>query len=148
MKKKLFIFGIMCLLVVVLLYILINNNSKIVIEKNNNVLVDITEKELNKKINNKDTFLLYTYNNFCSFNKPCDIIFKNVLKKYQLESYQITFAEFKNTAFYDKVKFGPSFIIINRGKIKVYLDANSNKNYYKYKEEKVFKKWLKEYIEL
>lgn len=148
MKKRIFIFGTICLLSIFFLYILINYNSKIVIKKNNNILVSISDKQLIDKINNKDSFLLYTYNNFCTFSKPCDIVFKNILKKYELESFQITFAEFKNTSFYDEIKFGPSFVIVKNGKIKDYLDANSDKDYSRYQDEDDFEAWLKGYIEL
>ena len=62
MKKRIFIFGTICILSIFFSYILINYNSKIVIKRNNNILVSISDKQLIDKINNNDTFLLYTYN--------------------------------------------------------------------------------------
>ena len=40
---------------------------------------------LNNLINSKDSFLLYTYNDYCSLKIPCDDIFRSVMNKYKID---------------------------------------------------------------
>ena len=76
----------------------------------------------------KETYILYTYNNYCTFEIPCDKIFKEYMEKYKIDFISMPFKEFKNTKYYNKVKYAPSIIIIKQGKIISYLNANKNED--------------------
>lgn len=95
-----------------------------------------------------DNFLLYTYLPYCMFKIPCDSIFKKIMDKYNLSVYSIPFDEFKNTKYYDTVKYAPSMMIISKGEIVAYLDANSKDDYNRYQDSKEFEKWLGKYVKL
>lgn len=99
-------------------------------------------------INNlkKDTYILYTYNNYCTFNKPCEEIFKEYMEKYKIDFVSIPFEKFKKTSLYGEVKYGPSILIIKEGKIIKYLDANKDSDLQKYQDTKEFEKWINKYI--
>ena len=99
-------------------------------------------------INNlkKDTYILYTYNNYCTFNKPCEEIFKEYMEKYKIDFVSIPFEKFKKTQLYNEVKYGPSILIIKEGKIIKYLDANKDSDLQKYQDTKEFEKWINKYI--
>ena len=101
-------------------------------------------------LNNIDdkNYLLYTYNNFCIFQIPCDDIFKSVMEKHNIDIIGIPFSEFKNTRYYDKVKFAPSVIIIKNGEIVAYLDAESDEDFNRYQDVNEFESWLNEFIYL
>ena len=70
------------------------------------------------------------------------------MKKHNISIISIPFAEFKKTIFYKKVKYAPTIIIINKGKIIAYLDANSDKDLKKYQDINEFEKWIDNYIYL
>lgn len=104
----------------------------------------ITIKNLDDLKN--DSYILYTYNNFCTFNVPCEDIFKEYMEKYKIDFYGIPFDNFKKTSLYKEVKYAPSIILVKDGKIVEYLDANSNKDLEKYQDTKKFEEWINKYI--
>lgn len=92
------------------------------------------------------TYIVFTYNNFCNMSVPCEKIFESFMEKYSIDFLKISFENFKNSPFYNEVKYAPSVIIINNEKIISYLDANKDDDLQKYQDEKEFEKWLNNYI--
>ncbi len=111
---------------------------------NGGVYLDIKSETLNELEN--DNYVLYTYNPYCTFEIPCDEIFKVFMEKYKVSFLSIPFSEFKKTKFYEKVKYGPTVIIISKGSIIAYLDANSNFDLAKYQKASAFETWIKKYV--
>ena len=97
---------------------------------------------------NKESFIVYTYNNFCIFTTPCDEIFKVVMDKYKIDIVSVPFSELKKTDYYKTVKLAPSILIIKDGEIVTYLKADSDEDFKKYQDSKEFEKWLDKYIYL
>ena len=111
---------------------------------NKGEFIEIKSNDLLDKVN--DTYILFTYNSYCSLPVPCEDIFKSFAKKYDIDFISISFEEFKNTKFYNTVKYAPSIIIIKNNEIVDYLDANSDKDLNKYQDQKEFESWLDNYI--
>ena len=136
----------------IILTTIINKNTKIdkiTLENeyyNNNGLKNISKETLETLLTQKKSFIIFTYNNICTFKKPCDKIFEKVSKEINIQILQIPFQTFKETKLYEKVKYAPSIIIINEGEILTYLDANEDKDLEKYQDENKFKQWLLKYI--
>ena len=93
-----------------------------------------------------EIFILYTYNNYCSLPIHCENIFKEFMEKYNIDFLSMPYAEFRKTKYHDVVKYAPSIIVIDNGKIISYLDANSKEDLEKYQDVKKFEKWLYNYI--
>lgn len=145
MKKV--IIPILLLFVIVIALIIYNNNSKIHLSEkyyNEGNYIDTKSTDLNSL--NKENYLLFTYNSYCTFKIPCDKIFKETMDKYKIDVLSMPIEEFKKTKFYKKVKYAPSIIVIKKGKIKGYLDPNSNEDLDKYQKSLEFEKWLEKYI--
>ena len=106
--------------------------------------VEVTKDELSSKEN--ETYLLFTYNNYCNLSVPCDQIFAKFMKKYNIDILSIPYEDFKETSFYETVKFAPSILVINNSKIVAYLDAESDEDLVRYQDADEFEKWLNEYI--
>ena len=106
--------------------------------------VKISKKELTGKEN--ETYLLFTYNNYCNLSVPCDQIFAKFMKKYNIDVLSIPYDEFKETSFYETVKFAPSILIIDKENIISYLDAEKDEDLSRYQDADEFEKWLNEYI--
>lgn len=144
MLKKILLFVVcMCLLTSC------SGNKKIYLS--NEFYSEGNFKEINNdsinQYNNK-TYLLFTYNNYCSLPIPCDKIFLKVAKKNNISILSMPFSEFKKTVFYDTVKYAPSIIIVDEGKVIKYLDANKDEDLEKYQDVDKFEKWLNENIYL
>ncbi len=95
----------------------------------------------------QETYILYTYNNYCSFEIPCDKIFKEYMEKHKIDFLSMPFKEFKNTKLYGKVKYAPSVIIVKEGKVIAYLNANKDQDLNKYQDVHEFENWINKYIE-
>ena len=95
----------------------------------------------------KDSYVLYTYNNYCSFKISCETIFKQYMEKHKIDFVSMPFEYFKQTKYYGKVKFGPSVIVIKEGKIIAYLDADKDEDLEKYQDLEKFETWISQYIE-
>ena len=109
-------------------------------------LKNTTIKEVNNLIKNKKSFILFTYNDFCSFSVPCDSVFEESSNKLNIEILQIPYRDFKKTVLNKKIEYGPSVLIINKGKIVKYLDAEKDNDKELYQDTKKFNSWLQKYI--
>ena len=152
MKNK-NIFIIIGIIVLITIIIFLNFNLKSNINLSEQyyqygTIKDITKEELLTKINNKENFILFTNNNFCTFKISCEEIFKESAQELNITILKIPFDEFKTTKLHDTIKFAPSVIIIKEGKIIEYLDPEKNDDLSKYQDKKEFTSWIKEYINI
>ncbi|MBR3199516.1 MAG: hypothetical protein IKG27_05845 [Bacilli bacterium] len=95
---------------------------------------------------NEGNYVLYTYNSYCNFPIPCEDIFKEFMEKHNMSFLSMPFEEFRKTELYKKIKYAPSIIIVNEGKIVSYLDADSDDDANKYQDTSEFEKWISSYI--
>lgn len=107
---------------------------------------EITKNQLEEL--QEENYILYIYNSYCKFPVSCDSIFEKFMKNYQISFLSLPFAEFRETSFYPEVKYAPSLIIIEKGKIISYLDANLDDDIEKYQNVDKLKAWLEQYIYL
>ena len=94
----------------------------------------------------KGTYLVYVYANVCIFPSPCDEVFKEVMDKYGIDMLEISYDDLKKTKYHDKVLYAPSVMIIYKGTLKAYLDAESDEDLEKYQDASKFEEWLEQYV--
>lgn len=126
-----------------------NNNKKFYLSDkyyNEGEYVKVKSSSISK--NNKDSYVLFTYNNYCTLAVPCEDVFEDFMKKYSIDFLSIPFDDFKETYLYNEVKYGPTIIIVNKGKVVAYLDANNDEDLEKYQDVDKFKEWINKYIYL
>ena len=111
---------------------------------NKGEFINIKSDNLLDKVD--DTYLLFTYNSYCSLPVSCEEVFKSFAKKYKIDILTIPFEEFRNTKFYGTIKYAPSVIIISKNEVVAFLDANSDDDLNKYQDVEEFEKWLDNYI--
>lgn len=106
--------------------------------------ISIDSDKLNKMTN--ESYVLFTYNNYCSMSVPCEEIFEEFMKKYKIDFLSIPFEEFKNTNIYKTVKYAPSVILVEKGNVVAYLDAESDDDLNKYQDINEFEEWMNNYV--
>lgn len=154
MKRNRIIFVVVIILILVVLGVLLLTNRSKKVEKfhledeyyNELGLVTVEPDDFEKLLSEKKNFLLFIYNDVCSFKIPCDTIYDKVAKDNKFEILQMNFREFKDTSLYGKVKYAPSVIVIKKGKIVDFLDAESNEDLDRYQDGDKFLDWLSNYI--
>ena len=147
MKKTIIIFITFIVVLLISIIIFRPNNSKIYLDDkyyNEGNFIEITSDQLNN-IDSKN-YVIFTFNNYCNFEKPCDQIFQEFMKKYKIDFLSISFEQFKKTKYYNEVKYAPSIIIVNNNKIVKYLDAEKDEDIERYQDVNKFKEWLDNYI--
>lgn len=125
------------------------NSSKFSIEKEyykESKFINVKSEDIEKLKENKKSFIVFTYNNYCILETPCDEVFKKVMDKYSLSFLYLPYEEMKSTFIYNEVKMAPSVILIKEGKIVAYLDAESDEDLPKYQDVDEFDKWLNSFI--
>lgn len=108
----------------------------------------VSYSDINKLEKEKKSFILFTYNSYCSLKIPCDKIFEEYAKNKNITILTIPFDKFKKTEYYKTVKYAPSVIIINKGRIITYLDAEKDKDIKLYQDTNKFGNWIEKYIKL
>lgn len=138
---------IIVVIIITLTLILILNPNKIYLtDKYYNEGKFIENVDVSKV--KEENYILYTYNPYCSFETPCEEIFKSFMEKNKIDIISVPFSNFKETYLYSKIKYAPSIIIVKKGEVAAYLDANSDKDTQKYQDEKAFETWIKKYVYL
>ena len=92
--------------------------------------IDISSEDLLDK--EDETYILFTYNNYCNLSVPCDQIFEVFMKKYKIDFLSIPYEDFKETTLHDTIEYAPSVIVIDKGEIIAYLDAESDEDLIRY----------------
>ena len=113
---------------------------------NQGAYIDIVAKDMDKLKN--DTYLLFVYNQFCNFKIPCDEIFQKVMNEHKVDVLSMSIDEYKNTSYFNTVRYAPTIIVISKGKVLAYLDANKDEDLDKYQSPDDFEKWLTEHVYL
>ena len=113
-----------------------------------NEFIETTGVELDSLLGQENSMIVFTNNTYCIFEVPCDEVFKDFMKKYNIQIIYIPFEEFKNCNLYDYVKYAPSIVLVKKGRIVQYLDPNSDEDKDRFQDVKAFEKWVKKYIYL
>lgn len=154
MKKKNYVLLSLLLLsiIIALIILIINkkNNSLIILEDNDykkGELVTLDKETINKKQKNKENFIVYIHiPGLCTSEIPFDPIVNNLIKKEKITIYSLPYNVLKETELNDDIKYSPSLAIIKDGKLKTFLDANSEKDFEYYSSLDGLTKWLKSYV--
>lgn len=146
-----------CILLILIISICLTGCTKKINQNDDIKRIYLSDKYYNKgefiKIKTSDieelseyTYILFTYNNYCTLPISCEDIFQEFMKTYKIDFISIPFSEYKESIFYDKVKYAPSILIIKNNEIIAYLDANSDSDLEKYQDVLEFSKWLDKYV--
>ena len=150
-KKSIIIVIVIIISIIILTFFwYICKKEKFYLEDNyyNYDMKKVSYRDINKLEKEKKSFVLFTYNLYCSLKIPCDKFFEEYAKKKNKTILTIPFDKFKKTEYYKKVKYAPSVIIINKGKIITYLDAEKDKDIKLYQDTNKFGNWIEKYIKL
>ncbi len=154
MKKKVTISLLILFFISILIanILIINKKEKVFYLENNyygkNNMTEININELNKLIDNKESFVVFVYQPLCITSTNFESILKDFLEEKKISIYKIAFSNIKNTKIGKTIKYYPSFIIYNKGKMVDFLEANKDEDIKYYTSKKEFESWFTKYIKL
>jgi hypothetical protein len=149
MKKLKIIIPIIILILIGFIYYFYSNRKFYLDDEyynNSTGYMEIDSNKLNELQNNKSSFIVFTYNEYCTLKIPCENIFKQFMEDNEIAMYSIPFTEMQKTFIYNEVKYAPSVIIVKKGKIVSYLDANKDEDLNKYQDVNEFSNWINKYV--
>ncbi len=156
MKKRIIKIGILVLILVILVIVIIERNlvfkTKNVVfyleEKyyGESVFNEIKSKEFKSLVDKDESFAIFIHHSFCSTSYEFNKVLAKYAEKNKISFYKMSFEEMKKTSMYKKIKYYPSFAIFKDGKMIDFLDAESDEDLKRYKEEDEFHKWFSKYI--
>ena len=154
MKKKVTISLLILFLISILIanILIINKKEKVFYLENSyygkNNMTEININELNKLIDNKESFAVFVYQPLCITSTNFESILKDFLEEKKISIYKIAFSNIKNTKIGKTIKYYPSFIIYNKGKMIDFLEANKDEDIKYYTSKKEFESWFTKYIKI
>ena len=154
MKKKVTISLLILFLISILIanILIINKKEKVFYLENSyygkNNMTEININELNKLIDNKESFAVFVYQPLCITSTNFESILKDFLEENKISIYKIAFSNIKNTKIGKTIKYYPSFIIYNKGKMIDFLEANKDEDIKYYTSKKEFESWFTKYIKI
>ena len=134
-----------------LLLLLCGCNNKIKLSDNYQSaenLIEIDNKMLLDLEKSKESFVLFISLPSCPTSSEFRKLLEKFLEKENLSFYHIISTQIDNSKASDAVKYFPTVIIYDKGKIKTYLKADSEKDEKYYKSLDEFSKWFSKYVSL
>lgn len=109
--------------------------------------IELKGTEVEELINNKESFVLFTYNYFCNMPIPTKDIINKYMENNNIRIISVPYEEYKKINIEGNIEYAPSVIIFDKGKIIKYLDAESNADLPKFQNIDKFTKWIETYVE-
>ncbi len=146
---KIIILIILLIAFVVLVVNLINKDKKFYLEDKyyeEAKINEISKNKLESLINDKESFVIFVYQPMCITSSGFNELLDEFTNKYNLTIYMISFSSIKDTNLEKYVKYYPSFVIFENGKVKDYLKADSDDDTACYENLPDFEDWFFSYV--
>ena len=109
-------------------------------------ITEITTSEFDDLLDSKESFGLFIYQDFCAASASFEEVLLDYIDEYNISFYKLSYNDMKETKLKGKIKFYPSFVIYNDGKLISFLDADSGSDADYYKSVSGFNSWLTKYV--
>ena len=108
----------------------------------NEQLIELDNEKLVELEQNKESFAVFLYTPACLTSLDFKQVVEEFLKTNNLSFYAVSKAETDNTILSQTVKYYPSVVIYDEGKITKYLQADSDEDLKYYKTAENLKDWF------
>lgn len=112
----------------------------------NSDIVEIDANEYETLIREQASFALFIYQPLCTTSSEFGQIINDFTEQEQLQFYQMSFSEMQNTSLNEIIKYYPSFVIVQKGDVVDYLDANDDEDINIYQNLVDFEAWFTKYV--
>ncbi len=113
-----------------------------------NKIIEIEGQELEKLINEKESFAVFVYQPMCITSSDFESVLNEFLEENKMTIYKIAFSSLKERKVGEEIKYYPSFILFQKGKRIDFLEANKEEDLRFYESKEGFKSWFTKYINL
>lgn len=114
----------------------------------NGEVIQINKDDFEELEKNKNSFAIFIYMPGCTSCNNFDKVLEEYIDKYDIKFYSIEITETKDTSISEKVRYSPSVVIYNKGKMVAYLDAISDDDLKYYESVDGFNTWFTKYVNI
>lgn len=111
-------------------------------------LIDITASQYDELIANQKSFLLFVDQGGCTTADRLRGYAKDYAAKNGINIYRIMFSSIKDLSLHDYIKFYPSMAVVEKGKVRTYLRADSDAAAEMYNNYDAFESWLNRFVSI
>ncbi len=154
-KYKLLIFLIGLFIIICFIFLKVFNNNSFKLEEKyydnynaENPFTEIDSQKLNELLKEKESFGIFIYQPLCVTSNNFEEVLLEFMNKYKINFYKIAFSDLANTSLEKEIKYYPSFVIFEKGKVTDYLEADKDTDIEYYENSEGFEKWFTKYVKL
>ena len=151
MKKILFLILFIISLSIIITLSITTRPKTFYLDENyysSDTIKEISVSELDTLIENKKSFVVFVYQPMCLTSNDFAQVLNEFSNEEKIAIYKIAYSNIKDTKLGTKVKYYPSFLIYNKGKLISYLKSNKDEDTLCYTSKEEFKKWFTKYVKL
>ena len=156
-KKQLGVLGLVVALVVVLFGSLLFmglvgwfGEAKVTLDdeyySENMEFMELTAGEYESLIEAKKSFVVFVDQDGCTTADRLREYVQNWATEVGVKVYRMMFSEVKESSLHGYIKYYPSTVLIDKGKVRVYLRADSDDDAKMYNDYTEFEAWIKHWV--
>ena len=108
--------------------------------------INLNASGYEKLIQAKKSFIVLVDQNGCTTADRIRQYTKDYMGESGINIYKMFFKEVKESSLHDYVKYYPSIVVIDKGRVRAYLKADSDEDAEEYNDYNMFKTWLNQYL--
>lgn len=106
----------------------------------------LSAEEYEGLIEKKDSFIVFVDQAGCETADRTREFVRDWATEKKIKVQRIMFSEMKETSLHDSVRYYPSVVVINEGRVRVFLRADSDADAKMYNDYDSFKNWIEKYL--
>ena len=126
------------------------DNPKVVLDSEyyggNAEFIDLSANEYEGLIDAKKTFAIFVDQSGCTTADKLRGFVQDYMKETGTVFYKMMFEQDKESSLHEYVKYYPSVVVVNKGKVAGYLRADSDEDAAAYNNYDDFKVWISKYL--
>ena len=109
-------------------------------------MINLDAVKYEELIKEKKSFVIFVDQNGCTTADRLRGYIEEYIKEKKIDVYKMMFSVMKESSLHNDIKYYPSVVIINNGKVRVFLRADSDEDVDEYNEYDAFKNWMNRLI--
>lgn len=108
--------------------------------------LELETNEYEKLISEEKSFVVFVDQMGCDVADNLRKFTNDYFPPHGVKIYRMMFADVKESSLHEKVKYYPSLVVVSKGKVKVFLRADSDEDAGAFNDYSEFEKWVEKYI--
>ncbi|MBR2709837.1 hypothetical protein IKE72_02030 [Candidatus Saccharibacteria bacterium] len=107
---------------------------------------EISAAEYEQMVQDGKSFIVFVDQDGCVTADRLQGFVEDYAHEKGLKVYKIQFSAARDSSMHEKVKYYPSVVIVDKGRVHAYLRADSDEDAHAYNDAPTFRAWLEKYI--